>query len=87
MRKIFKYQLATDHRDQQFELHGADPRVVSVAMQGGVLCMWIEADTSKSKVARKFAVFGTGHDLPDHEWQWCGTVHVHPYVWHVYGKL
>jgi hypothetical protein len=85
MRKVFKYKLKIDEGEQRLNLHGSDVRILSAAMQVDDLCMWIEADTDRSHVNKRFAVFGTGHPI-DEEWQWCATVHAPPYVWHVYSK-
>lgn len=62
-------------------------RVVEVAPQNGVPCIWYEFDPElqKDKTEKEFSVFGTGHLIPDNM-RYVGTFHLPDqlFVGHVY---
>lgn len=82
MRRIYKYYL--ELTVQSVDVHGSDAIVRHVGMQNDRLTMWVECETTKPMVSRKFIVFGTGHDIDGNSWKWCGTTQDGPLVWHVY---
>jgi len=87
MSRIWKYELAiTD--EQTLEMpRGA--KVLSVANQGGKLCLWAEVDQSERIVVRHFLIVGTGHQITeDFELRkFVGSVLIDPFVWHVFEVL
>ncbi|WCD44192.1 hypothetical protein Lumi_053 [Xylophilus phage Lumi] len=59
-----------------------------VHMQHDMVCLWFEVDTNKPIKTRDFTMFGTGHPMPDNvPLEYCGTVHMGSFVFHVYEVL
>ncbi len=85
MRSIFKYQIRrlSDVVIVKM-LKGA--KVISVAEQGGILCLWAEVDVSEPMEERVFRIAGTGHNLGGDEGRYIGSVVCSggALVWHVY---
>jgi len=87
MTTIWKYELEiTD--EQVIEI----PRlstILSVANQGGKLCLWVEVDPSQRTVARHFLIVGTGHPITvdANLRRFIGSVLIGPFVWHVFEML
>lgn len=48
----------------------------------GVMCVWIEVDSSAPTVVREFAIVGTGHPVP--KGTHVGSFVDGMFVWHVY---
>lgn len=61
-------------------------QVLSVQMQGGEPQMWVHLDPAAPKEVRSFAVFGTGHEIPDDYTLFIGTFQTHGglLVFHVF---
>lgn len=63
-------------------------RVLSVMMQDGSLCVWVEVDPRNDLVTRRFATIGTGIPMddvmPNSSHVFVGSVVEGPFVWHVY---
>lgn len=58
------------------------------AMQSGVPCLWAEVTADASRVANRFAIVGTGHQLPDDPARrYVGSCEDGPFVWHLYQGL
>jgi hypothetical protein len=71
MRTVHKYALTAS----VVELHmprGA--RLLAVATQNGVPCLWAEVDPRQEDEVRTFVGHGTGHWVPDGE-TYIGTAH------------
>lgn len=85
--KIWKYELRIV--DEQLINMPADPKILSVVYQGGVLCMWaaIDPDPTKLWERRTIRIVGTGREFSGYEnCTFIGTVidHVNGLVWHVW---
>jgi len=48
-------------------------QVLTVQMQGDQAVLWALVDPSQPKCKRRFAIFGTGHDIPDEVGNYIGT--------------
>ncbi len=80
-RTVHKFTLCIGGEDK-FDLDAA-ARVVHVAMQNGMLRIWVERTPGAAPLARTFGVFGTGHQLP-RGWEHVGSCLDGDCVWHVY---
>jgi hypothetical protein len=85
---IWKYVLqVTDH--QVFMMpKGAE--ILSVANQGGQLCLWAEVDPNAEYEERTFDIIGTGNPMYSDmgvSRLFIGTVLMPPFVWHVYERF
>ena len=47
---------------------------LTVMEQGGNLCLWAQINQTEKLVTRRFAVFGTGHEMPNSVFDYLGTV-------------
>jgi len=62
---------------------GAKPLLV--ALQRGVLCLWVEVEPGKGcQEVRRFDVYGTGHPIMSVKPCYVGTCFDGPLVWHVF---
>ena len=80
---VYKYQLSHSIGAPQEVDLPKDAAILHVDDQAGVITLWAQVDPHAPLVTRRFAVFGTGDDLPQdavHR----GTLLQHPYVWHIY---
>lgn len=84
---VFKYTI--DPRNPSIDLPvGAE--ILSVAFQGGVLCMWAKIDTEARTKTRNFEAFGTGHEIPQTmgvDYVFVGTAHIDGLVFHAFERL
>ncbi len=63
MKTIWKYELtASDENDLQMP-EGAE--VLTVQVQGGLVCIWAIVDDTAPLTSRCFEIFGTGHRIED----------------------
>lgn len=87
MSRIWKYEL--EITDEQTVEMPRGAKVLSVANQGGKLCLWAEVDPSERIVVRHFLVIGTGHQITEDFdlRKFVGTVLMEPFVWHVFEAL
>lgn len=53
------------------------------AMQDDSMYVWAYVNTNLKLERRHVFVVGTGHSV-DGRWSWVDTVHVPPFVWHVF---
>ena len=85
MKTIFKYQLAIT--DEQTLFLPKDAEILSVADQGGMLCMWAAIETCNLPESRVIKIYGTGHTLQPDE-RYIGTIMQAggALVWHVFEK-
>ena len=81
--RIFKYQL--EIKDEQKIQMPKGATILSVAVQGGTICVWALANEVSVLVNRQFAIHGTGervtHTLRK---KFLGTVIMTPFIWHVF---
>jgi hypothetical protein len=86
MKTIYKYPLPVAAKCTLHMPKGA--RLLCVAEQNDVWCLWAEVDTAQPSTPRHIIVFGTGHPIPDELVKWyIGTIHMRGYVWHVFEEL
>jgi hypothetical protein len=64
MRTIYKYTIDPDTKVQTFVMPGC-AKVLTVQMQGAAVCLWAQVNTDHAAEDRRFAVYGTGHSLPN----------------------
>lgn len=85
---IWKFPLAMVHRQSVEMPKGA--QVLSVHGQrpnpdlDGTICLWAVCRLDAPKVARHFAIVGTGNPMPSGLGKFIGTVLMPPFVRHVF---
>ncbi|AUR81602.1 hypothetical protein NVP1009O_35 [Vibrio phage 1.009.O._10N.261.51.C9] len=86
MRTVFKYPL-TGETSHVFMPH--DAKVLHVAEQDGVPCVWAEVNPSSTEDHVKFHTVGTGRPLPEAPAEHVGSLMMHggATVLHVYKEL
>lgn len=64
-------------------------KVLKVALQHGVLTLWVLVDPKETATQRRlFAVYGTGHEIDDTaRMTYLDTVFDGSFVWHVFEGL
>lgn len=82
MKKIFKYGPLSFGETNSFDLPEVF-HVVHFGLQDGRMYFWAEIDTQEGQYPRKFAVIGTGWDVPEGHMH-LGTAQEGSYVWHLY---
>lgn len=60
--------------------------ILSVANQGGKLCLWAMVDTDMDTVPRHIEIIGTGNPVSEEDRWFIGTVVLSQFVWHVFEK-
>ena len=72
--------------DDEFELLlPKHARVLHADMQDGISVLWAIVDPSQPRMPRRFAIRGTGHDLPDSRNRlYISTFQAPPFVWHLF---
>ena len=94
MRIIYKYEIRVGQPTRIKDI--GSPLLVS--MQGESMYVWVEhgitPDTRLSKGMEikelrtlTFHVFGTGHNIPDDELEYVGSVQHKGFVWHTYMEV
>ena len=82
-RTVWKFPLQID--DVQGVLMPSGAKILYVAVQDGVLCLWALVDPDAAKTIRTFLIVGTGHPAPtDAEHVGSGISHGGNLVWHVF---
>lgn len=83
MKTIWKFT-ATEIVDMP---EGAE--ILTVQMQGEDICLWAKVDpTTGSWTKRRFLCLGTGHEIPDENLKYIGTIQtVDRFVWHIFERL
>lgn len=71
MKQIWKFPIHAISAQSILMPKGAE--IVSVQTQQGNPVMWAIVDTHADKEQRKFAVFGTGHNMPKDGLKYIGT--------------
>lgn len=82
MKKIYKYEL--DIRGEQVVQMPHNPEILSVQMQGEVICVWALVNTTYNDTAYIFEIFGTGDTIDNFIREYVGTVQDRSMVWHVF---
>ncbi len=84
MRTIWKYDLTSQMTTVEVPEGGVVIHV-DVDNKTDRPCVWIYVETEHKTVSRRFAIFGTGHAMPDNlQHGYMGSVQQGPYVWHVW---
>lgn len=79
MRTVWKFPLA---HDTVLDMpKGA--RILNIGGQGRTVMFWAELEDTNEYEKRSFIIIGTGGAIPDGA-EYIGTVHMPPFVWHVY---
>ena len=81
--KVYKYPIEPIPGVVQETTIPQDATIVHAAAQEQLICLWAQVDPLAPPGDRGFQVVGTGQDIPNgatHR----GTVHMQPFVWHVY---
>lgn len=82
---IFKYPLPlADHFSVEIP---AGSSILTVQIQGDVPCLWAIVDKDAPMRTRRFAIYGTGWELPPDEFQgeYVATVQAElGLVWHIF---
>lgn len=89
MKIIYKYPLQNRNRDGACEVFlPAAAEILTVGAQEGTICLWALDDVLQGlcRHNRTFFVIGTGHEMPECEVNYIGTVFDGPFVWHVFEK-
>jgi hypothetical protein len=82
MKQVWKFKLYPGSQECTEMPEGAE--ILSVAFQGGDLCMWARVDPEAILVKRSFTVYGTGHDIEYDNLRFYGTVFTGSLVFHVF---
>lgn len=88
MRKaVFKYPLSVADSQEIQMPEGAE--ILSVQVQGGVVCLWALVDMDAKETTRRFELYGTGHDFRPGEQKFIGTIQLYAgsIVFHVFEHL
>lgn len=72
MRTIYKESLIVD--DVQIIRVPKGAKILKVGLQKGHICVWYECETDNQYEDRKIYMFGTGHEMPDKELRYIGTL-------------
>lgn len=88
--KIWKFPLQIT--DVQIVTLPVDSEILSVAMQGNVLCLWAMCDPDSRSHRREIEIIGTGNPIEDahrqFERRFIGTVLCPSgLVWHVFERI
>lgn len=81
---IWKFKLEIE--DEQTVMMPMQAKVLSVAEQGGDLCLWAMVDPINRVEPRRVRIVGTGHEMFWSEGKFVGTVLTEGgrLVWHVF---
>ena len=60
--------------------------ILSLQVQNGHICFWALVDPEAPKLESRFAIYGTGHDVPAEPGEFIGTVQMFGgnLIWHVF---
>ena len=85
---IYKYQL--EIQDSQTVEMPAASKILSVANQNGMLCLWAHVIPNSCIESRVIEIAGTGNHYPPEDGadrSFIGTVVFEQFVWHVFEKF
>lgn len=80
--KIWKYQFEISDVVEIEMPGGSTP--LSVQVQDGKPTLWVFVDTGKTKIIRRFYIYGTGHPIALEGVAYIGTIQLGQFVWHVF---
>lgn len=81
-RRIYKYEFPLEQIVPLSMPVGSKP--LSVQLQRGTPCIWLEVDTEKPLKMRLLHVFGTGYEFDANGLMFVGTIQFPSFVFHVY---
>lgn len=83
MRTIWKFPFEQVELNAVLPLHA---KVRHFAFQGDTPCLWVELDPDfpHGSEDRRFAFYGTGHDIPEEANAFINTATVDGFVFHCY---
>lgn len=88
MNTIWKYELkVTDLQKIKMPITS---KILTIQMQLGVPCLWAEVNTEEVlEEHRTIEMFGTGHEIPDHNRTYIGTIQQAngKLIWHIYERI
>ena len=80
--RIYKYTLeVTDYQSLALPINA---QILDIQAQNETICLWAIVDESAPPEHRYFAVYGTGHPLPDAIGLYLATVQRDGFVWHIF---
>ena len=91
-KQVWKFFIPINRSTILYAMMPADAKIVHVAYEGHAtqyLSLWVEVDSKKESIERKFEAFGTGQHIPELS-EYIGTGLIHntpdagPIVLHVY---
>lgn len=85
MNAVWKYELSL-RQEQRIEMP-VGAKILHVAEQHGILCLWALVAPGANRVNRRLMIAGTGHlTVPQDEWTHVGTALCDggEFVWHVF---
>jgi hypothetical protein len=88
MRTVYKYPLQLI--ETQTIIMPRQSAMLTVQLQKGEMCLWVEVVLDGQVQARTIRLVGTGNPMPEGKevyLAYIGTVQMLPYVWHVYEEL
>ena len=59
-------------------------KILSVAKQGDIICLWAMVNPEVATTGRDIAIVGTGNPCWCSGWDFVGTVVDEPFVWHIF---
>lgn len=84
MRTIFKYPFEIKDEIQISMPEGAE--ILAIQIQRGVPCMWALVVPGEQEEARRFMIYGTGHEIYK-SGKYIATFQTGSLVWHVFERL
>jgi len=81
-RAIWKFALELADYQQVEMPEGAE--IISVAVQGELVCLWAIVNPARPAEYRGIQIVGTGNPIPANLQRFIGTVQIPPFVWHVF---
>lgn len=81
-KSVWKYELQI--KDNQQIKIPERASFLSAANQNGKLCVWFLVDPTAHKIERTFAIVGTGHPVSTENFDFCATVLMGNFVWHIF---
>jgi hypothetical protein len=81
--KIFKYNIQVTDGVQTVAIPSRG-KILHLGVQNDQICVWVLVNQRAPLEDFKFQVFGTGHTISEEMRTYVGTVHIGPFVWHVF---
>jgi len=86
LRTIYKYPLQVID-EQAIKIHGGS-KILTVQVQAGIPCLWVEVETTNTMSSRRIFVHGTGHTVHEDAEDYIGSFQLMngSLVFHVYSE-